>query len=241
VTYIGPIIALRRIDTPRRPQRLESGAGATRVADGIRYARTQPAVYWSCLIVGVFGFFNMNLPVTLAAYARTQFDSGASGYGLLTSAVALGSLAGALLATRWCRTRLRGLVTVGALACLATIAASLTVDESAFLVLLVAVGATSLMLVTTINSTVQLSSTDDIRGRVMGIYVCVFMGSGALGGPVVGAIDQYLGPRTGLLLAGLLPGTVILLVAIRLARAGGLRLGMRPTGTRGPVIMVVSR
>ena len=84
----------------------------------------------------------------------------------------------------------------------------------------------------------QLTATDALRGRVMGLYLLVFIGSGAVGGPLLGAVDEHLGPRAGMLLAGLLPGLVMLLVALRLRRAGRLRVRVQ-AGT--PLIAVVSR
>ena len=54
-------------------------------------------------------------------------------------------------------------------------------------------GAATLMFLTAANSTVQLAAADAIRGRVMGVYLLVFIGSGAVGGPLLGYIDQRLG------------------------------------------------
>jgi MFS family permease len=93
---------------------------------------------------------------------------------------------------------------------------------------LVPVGAATLMFLTAANSTVQLAAADAIRGRVMGLYLLVFIGSGAVGGPLLGYIDQHLGPRAGMLLAGLAPAIVLALVCQRLARETGLRLRWQP-------------
>jgi MFS family permease len=93
---------------------------------------------------------------------------------------------------------------------------------------LVPVGAATLMFLTAANSTVQLAAADAIRGRVMGVYLLVFIGSGAIGGPLLGYIDQHFGPRAGMLLAGLAPAIVLALVCQRLARETGLRLRWQP-------------
>jgi MFS family permease len=77
-----------------------------------------------------------------------------------------------------------------------------------------------------------------VRGRVMGIYLLVFIGSGSLGGPLLGAVDQYYGPRVGMLLAGVVPGLAMIAVALRLRRVGGLRLRLQ---THNPLIAVVDR
>jgi len=224
ISYSAAIASLLRIDDRLLHRTGASAAARVRMRDGVRFAWQQPAVRWPVVLAGVFGMFSINLPVTLAAYARTVFHSGPSGYGLLSSAVALGSVIGALTSARRHRTRLRALTGIAGLACATLVLAAAAGAEWSYLVLLVAVGASTLLFLTSANSTVQLAAGDAVRGRVMGVYLLVFIGSGALGGPLLGAVDQHLGPRTGMLLAGLVPGLATLLVALGLSRAGGLRV-----------------
>jgi MFS family permease len=89
---------------------------------------------------------------------------------------------------------------------------------------LVGIGGATLLLYTSANSTVQLAADDSIRGRVMSVYLMVFIGSGALGGPLVGWLDEHLGPRAGMLISGLVPAIATALVAMRLARLADIRL-----------------
>jgi MFS family permease len=89
---------------------------------------------------------------------------------------------------------------------------------------LVGVGVATLLLYTSANSTVQLAADDSIRGRVMSVYLMVFIGSGAIGGPLVGWLDEHLGPQAGMLISGLVPAIVTALVAVRLARLADVRL-----------------
>ena len=238
ISYLAAILALLRIDGSLLHRATARQAIDVRLADGARFAWQQPAVRWPVVLVGSFGMFSINLPVTLAAYARSEFHSGPSGYGLLTSAVALGSVLGALASARRRGTRLRTLTGTGLIACVILTLTAASAAEWACLLLLIAVGASTLLFLTAANSTVQLTATDALRGRVMGLYLLVFIGSGAVGGPLLGAIDEHLGPRAGMLLAGLLPGIVMLLVALRLRRAGRLRVRVQ-AGT--PRIAVVSR
>jgi MFS family permease len=227
ISYAATIAALLRIDD-RLLHRAESAApDGVRLADGARFAWAQPAVRWPIVLVGVFGMFSINLPVTLAAYAKTEFHSGPSGYGLLSSAVALGSVLGALASARQDRARLRRLILTGMLACLVILLAAASAAEWLYLLLLVVVGACTLLFLTSANSTVQLTAADALRGRVMGLYLLVFIGGGSIGGPLLGAVDERYGPRTGMVLAGLVPGLVMLLVALQLSRAGRLRVRLR--------------
>lgn len=196
----------------------------TRVRDGLRYVAGRPDVLWPTVLVGVFGLFTVNLPVTLAAYARSVFDIGAGGYGLLTSVLAVGSVTGALISAGRARTRLRALVAIaGTLATLYMIAA-LAPSEWTYAPVLVGVGGATLLLYTSANSMVQLAAADSIRGRVMSVYLMVFIGSGAIGGPLVGWLDEHLGPRAGMLISGLVPAIVTALIGMRLARLADIRL-----------------
>ena len=210
-----------------RDRELHPGPAAgdgTRVRDGLRYVAGRPDVLWPTVLVGVFGLFTVNLPVTLAAYARSVFDIGASGYGLLTSVLAVGSVTGALISAGRSRTRLRALIAIGGTLATLYMIAALTPSQWTYSAVLVGVGGATLLLYTSANSTVQLAADDSIRGRVMSVYLMVFIGSGAIGGPLVGWLDENLGPRAGMLISGLVPAIVTALVAVRLARLADVRL-----------------
>jgi len=228
ISYVAPLIMLGRIRDSELIHAPAKDAVGSQLRDGVRYVASRPAMRWPILLVGCFGLFTMNLPVTLAAFANSVFHSGPSGYGLLSSVVAAGSLTGAIVSARRTSTRLRALAaTAGVLAITEMIAAAAP-DELMYTAALVPVGAATLMFLTAANATVQLAAADAIRGRVMGVYLLVFIGSGAIGGPLLGYIDQHFGPRAGMLLAGLAPAIVLALVCQRLARETGLRLRWQP-------------
>ena len=228
ISYAAPMIMLTRMRETELVHAPAKNAVGSHLRDGVRYVARRPVMRWPIVLVGCFGLFTMNLPVTLAAFANSVFHSGPGGYGLLSSVVAVGSLAGALVSARRTGTRLRALAaTAGVLAITEMIAAAAP-TELMYTAALVPVGAATLMFLTAANSTVQLAAADAIRGRVMGVYLLVFIGSGAIGGPLLGYIDQHLGPRAGMLLAGLAPAIVLALVCQRLAHETGLRLRWQP-------------
>lgn len=200
--------------------------------EALRFALARPEVFWPTILVGVFGVFTGNLSVTLAVYAKSVYDSGPGGYGFLSATVAVGSLLGALLSLRLRRSRLRTLVLFAAL-----LAALYTLSAAAptlhiFVGLLAGIGAGTLLLQTLCNSTVMLAAHGSMRGRIGAIYILVWSAGIAVGGPLVGAIDEHLGPQAGMLLAGAVPGLVTFLIAIRLgARAWkSRRAGTDPVG-----------
>jgi MFS family permease len=231
ITFFGSISALlmmRESEMPGLHAARKAGQGLRirdGLRDGVRYAFHEPAVRWAIMLVGIFGMFTISLPVTLTAFADVVFKTGATGYGVLNSVVAVGSLAGALLSARRIRpTRLRNLVGIASILAVTEIVAALQPSLWTFLPLLCALGMATLMFLTAAQSMVQLTTPDGLRGRVAGIYNLVFIGGGAIGGPTVGAIAEHFGARTSLLLAGLIPAVATVALGIKLARAGRFRV-----------------
>jgi MFS family permease len=218
VSYAPPFIALSLMRDDELTPAPKAAARPGQMRAALRYVGSRPEVLWPTVLVGVFGMFTANLPVTLAAYARSVFHSGPSGYGWLSATVAVGSLTGALISARRTRTTLRGLVIVGGVLASVEMAAAAAPDEIGFRVLLLFVGAMTLLLLTSANAMVQTAAPDAIRGRVMGAYLLVFIGSAAIGGPVLGTADQHLGPRVGMFLAGAVPALAIVFVGARVVR-----------------------
>jgi MFS family permease len=235
---ISALLLMRESELPHRSAARLTGTMRLRdgLRDGLEYAAHEPAVRWAVVLVGLFGMFTISLPVTLTAFADVVFHSGAAGYGLLNSVVALGSLAGALLSARRLRPhRLRNLFGIAGILALTEMVAAAAPSLWTFLPLLCALGLATLMFLTSAQSMVQLTTPDLLRGRVAGIYNLVFIGGGAIGGPLVGWIDETYGGRTGLLLAGLIPASATVVIAARLARSGRLRLVVsRPVIPRSP-------
>ena len=222
VSFLGSLVALgpgphlepgdRCPGVVRSPAR--SGAA-------VSYLFGRPEMRYPALLAGVFTFFTMSFPVTMAAFSHSVFHAGPSGFALLTSMLAAGSVVGSLLAARHGTFRLRGLVALAA--ALSRRPAGGRVGSEPDLAGRGADGSGGCLVLFGIsaNATVQLAAADHIRGRVMGLYLMVVLGSGCIGGPVVGAIDEHLGPRAGLLLGGLVPGLVTVVVGLVLARSVG--------------------
>jgi len=215
--FIAPLTSLALMDSSQFLRRAVAERAPGQFRDGLRYVRDRPTLLWPTVMVGVFGMFAGNMPVTLAALAKYVFRSGAGGYGALSSIVAGGALVGALLtATGW--PRLRWVVSAGlGVASLDMIASAIS-SQLAFSVLLLFIGACTMTMLASSNSIVQTTAGDHIRGRVMSVYLLVYLLCAAAGGPLLGSIDQHLGPQVGLFITGAVPGVVIASVGVRLAR-----------------------
>jgi MFS family permease len=235
LTYAAPILSLRRLDgaaldTPD-PVRREPGL----VREGVRYLRGRPDLLLVLGVIFAVGTFGMNFQLTSALMATEVFGKGPSEYGLLGTVLAVGSLSGALLAAR--RVRVRHRMVIGAAVALGTlqILAGLAPSYLVFALLTPLIGLTALTVVTSANAFMQLHTDAGMRGRVMSLYLMVFMGGVPLGAPLIGWIGEVLGARWTLLVSGslVLTGTLVSVALFLLARerAGEPRVRVLPVLT----------
>jgi MFS family permease len=217
-SYLAPLIGLLLIRSADlvRPPTVVRAPGQLRSA--LRYVAARPHVGWTILLVGVIGTFGLNFPVVLTAMADSTFHGGANLYGLFNVVLALGSVAGALIAGGRTRTRLRTLVVMAMVFGLAQVAAALAPGLGTFLGALVALGMVNLALQAMANSSVQSWVDPAVRGRVMGLYMLAFVGGTPLGGPTIGWITSTFGPRAGMAVCGLVPMIAAVGVAVALRR-----------------------
>jgi MFS family permease len=200
---------------PRRPGQLR---------EGIRYVRSRPDLLMVIALVSVVGTLGMNFMITLPLLARAEFGVGAASFGVLSAALGVGALIGALFGTRR-TTRPSGAVVLRWAALFGLLETALAFAPSLLFaaVLLVPTGAFLIGHNTAANARVQLGATPALRGRVMSLYMLVFLGGTPLGSLAIGWISAAYGPRVGLA-AG---GVPALLAAGVLALARRHRHGLR--------------
>ncbi|HEY0936733.1 MAG TPA: MFS transporter, partial [Trebonia sp.] len=181
--------------------------------------RGRPDTMWTIFLVGMLGTFGLNFPVVLTAMAKSVFGGTASTYGLFNLVLGLGSAAGAVLAGAGSRPRTRTRTIVGAAAVFGLLqaAAALAPGLAVFLALLAAMGFVNLGCQAMANASVQLAVDPVLRGRVMGLYMLVFIGGTPVGAPIVGAVTSHYGARAGMLLCGAAPAAAAAVVAAALS------------------------
>ncbi|HYN28756.1 MAG TPA: MFS transporter [Dermatophilaceae bacterium] len=192
VVVLGSLLLLRTRELLPHPT-LQLTKGALRA--GLRYVNARRDLQLVMGLVFVLGTFGMNFQVTTALMATTVFDKGPEAYGLLGSIMAVGSLSAALLAARRGTPRLRVLLLALAGFAVAAGAAALAPTYVLFALALVPVGLTSLTAMTTANAMVQLRVVPEMRGRVMALYMAIFLGGTPFGAPLIGWIGAAFGAR----------------------------------------------
>lgn len=204
---------LRRVD-PQPKQRGQLRAG-------LRYVRERADLVVIMVMVFCISTFGMNFENAFAVIARNVFHREADGYGFLITMLAIGTLTGATFAARRSsRPRLR-LMLVGASAFgVFEVVASQMPGYALFAAALIPVGVSVMTFTTCANSSVQLTVDPTMRGRVMGLYMLLFLGGKPLGGLASGWVAEVLGARAPLLLGGLasLIATLACVVALALRR-----------------------
>lgn len=162
------------------------------------------------VLVALMGTFGLNFPI----YASTMavlFGQGATGYGLLSSALAVGAIAGALLSARRPAPRFSLLILAGALFGIGLLLGALAPSYLWLAIVLPLVGVASQTFMTTANGLVQMGVDRVVRGRVMALYMATVMGGTVVGGPLVGWIANAFGPREGLVV-GAIAGVAVAVV-----------------------------
>jgi MFS family permease len=221
VSFLAVIVQLQRMDERALvdPRRASRARGMLR--EGVSYLGGQPKLLMVLVMVFFIGTFGMNFQMTSALMATQAFGKGAGEYGLLGSAMAVGSLSGALLAAGRARVRLRLIVGAAAAFGLAEIVAGLMPGYVAFALWCPVLGLSAITLLNSANATLQIESAPAVRGRVMALYFTVLAGGTPIGSPVIGWIGAELGPRWTLLVGGslVLAGIGVAVLVRRYAEA----------------------
>jgi MFS family permease len=201
-SYVAVIAGLMMM----RPQDLFRGVPSPRqkgqLREGIRYVRERRQLAVPILLVLMVGTFGLNFQITLSLVAKQVFHRGASQFGLLTSAFAVGSLLGALASARRGAPTPRRMVLSALVFGVLEVVVGLAPTFQTMMVLLVPTGMAVLLFTTTANALVQLGSDPAVRGRVMALYVLVFLGGTPIGAPLIGVVAEHLGPRASLTIGG---------------------------------------
>jgi MFS family permease len=234
LSYVAPVLTLRALDASllRTPEPSVRRPGQLR--EGVAYVRGRPDLLLLLGIVFSAGTFGLNFQMTSALMATEVFGKGPAEYGLLGTFLAVGSLTGSLVAAR--RVRVRHRLVVGAALAFGAIevVAGLAPSYVVFALLCPLLGLSALTMITSANAHLQLSTAPEMRGRVMALYMMIFIGGTPLGAPFIGWVGEAYGARWTLVVGGLLTMLGTLVASALFLRGRRVLTGLRAPGSLVP-------
>jgi len=173
------------------------------IREGIAYAKARPDIYVVMLMVFFLATFGLNFQIFNALMATQEFGLGPASFGLMGTFIAIGSLSGAIGSARLERFRNTKFVIKGGIAfSISIMVLSIIPSYSLYILWLPICGVTALTTLVSANSIVQTSTDPAIRGRVMGLYLLIFMGGTPFGSPLIGATTDLVGIRPTIVICG---------------------------------------
>jgi len=230
VLAIAPIFSYTRMrprDLYRDISAGPSAASDTKIIDGLRYVLRRSDLVLPIALMSVVGMIGFNFPVTLAALAKINFHAGPSSFGLLTTGLAVGALAGALAGSAR-RSRPGVYVVLGAAIAFSVLEFAVGFAPSFIvaMILLVPTGFFSIYLAQAANQRVQMSVHGQYRGRVMALYVLVFLGTTPIGASLAGWWGEHFGVPSSIWAAGAVCFVASVTALVWQLRSSGERLSL---------------
>jgi MFS family permease len=202
-------------------------------AEGLRYVGSRPDLVAILAMLFLIGTFGLNFTIFIATMAVGVFHVDAFGYGLLSSSMAVGTVAGALISAGRNRPQFGPLVVGSAVFGLGCGLAALSPTYWVFAAALAVIGVAALTVTNVSNSLMQLSTEPAMRGRVMALRVSVALGGTPIGAPIVGWIADGFGPRWALGVGAAAGFAAAILGVVVVSRRAHLRAPEDPAPQRG--------
>ena len=197
-SFVAVVVSLVAMRTSEISHEIPVPRAKGQLREGLRYVRSKPILWVPLVMMALVGTLAYEFQVSLPVAARDVFDGGPQAFGFMTSSMGVGAVVGGLIVAARGTTGLRTLIvtSTGFGITIAVTAAAPSLWLA--IVALFFVGWLSVSFMSTGNATLQLNSRPQMRGRVMALWSVAFMGSTPIGGPLIGAITQVAGARTGL-------------------------------------------
>ena len=228
VLAIAPVVSYSRMSPADLNRSTPQAKKDARILDGLGYVWKRGDLLLPICLMAVVGMIGFNFPVTLAALAKINYHAGPSSFGLLTTSLAVGALGGALAGSAR-RARPGVYVVLGAALAFGVLEFAVGFAPT-FLVaalLLVPTGFFSIFLAQAANHRVQMGVDGEYRGRVMSLYVLVFLGTTPIGATLAGWLGERYGVPSSIWAAGVISFAAAVVALVWQLRASGDRLSVR--------------
>lgn len=205
LSFIAVLLGLMRINGYNSVLRERGNNVLNEIYDALKYVYSKRIILEAILSMLIVGTIAMNADVILPVYASETLGQQVGGYSFMLSAMGVGSLIGSIIFAGRSKDIFRKQIlyklSVPLSICLIIIGSIRNYYLS--LLSLVVLGFFNIYFMATVNSTVQLNSKDEYRGRVMGLYSLVFTGTTPIGNFFTGVINQKFGPTICFLVCGI--------------------------------------
>jgi len=222
ISYLAVVAALLVMRVAELHPRERVARAAGQIREGIRYTWRERDLRLPMLTMAVVFLFSFNFAVLIPLFAVRDLSGDSTTMGWLWAFWGIGSLSGALyMASRATRPNPRRLALLAIAVGAASIALAAAPSEGAAWALLAVIGFSGIAFAITGNSTLQLTSAPEFRGRVMALYTLIFLGSTPIGSFLAGLVGQYLDARTGFVAGGVVAVAAGACALVALARRAG--------------------
>ncbi len=198
VSFIAVVASLVFMDRTKLNPSTPAVRAKGQLREGLKYVAHTPALLIPLIMMGLVGMLAYEFQVTLPVVAGTVFHGSSAVYGVIMAAMGIGAVIGGLWTAARGKTGVRAMIRAsfifGACMVFAGLAPLLAVE----LIAMALVGFASVSFLSMANSTLQLTTDPQMRGRVMALWAVAFMGSTPIGGPLIGWITSLAGARVGL-------------------------------------------
>ncbi len=200
IVVIGGLLLMRVEEL--RPAPLSARAPG-QLRAGLRHAWESSSLRVPLLMMAVVSTLGYNFSVLLPLLAQRAYGRGPGSYGVLSAAMGVGALLGALLAAGRAHPSRRLLVASTLAFGVFSLAVAAAPGFTSGLVLLLPMGAAAVLFISTTNAMLQLNAAPAMRGRVMALWAMLFLGSTPIGAPIAGLLVYGFGVRWAIAVGGL--------------------------------------
>lgn len=214
ISYIAVLTGLYMIKSNSNPIVKKSKRVISDIKEGVIYVKNSSVLLVTAIILAIMSTFAFNVDVMIPVFAKTILGKGVEGYTALLSATGIGSFIGAIFMASRSKKGLRKsmLITDAFIMSTLLVLMSFMTNYYICLFIMACIGFTNLTFMNMANSTLQLNSTDEYRGRVMSVYGLLHHGPIPLGNFFAGLVMEKLGGNSAFLLCGII--TMLFIIAV---------------------------
>jgi len=217
LSFLAVIYGLLHIESEPYVRKESSEKSVLReIVDGLKYIKNNAILLETILLVTIIGIFGFNYNVLIPVFTKNVLHMGGKAYGFLLSSLGVGSLIGALLASAKSKRGPKRIFMIGSSLAMGTMLLFTGMSRLYYLTAasLAVTGVFNIFFSTTANSTLQVNSKDEYRGRVMSVYALVFAGLSPVGSLFSGYASVKVGAENTFIISGIATLILVLLLMI---------------------------